>query len=222
MEIRELKEVQAIIHLGKTKGFLTVDEVNQLLPADSMSAEQIDGVMTLLGALQIELVDEADGADEEVDVVAEGALDDELAEDPLAVDIEPLAPVARAASTAMPADPVRYYFHEMGRIPLLGREGEVELAKRIEEASEQVRHEALASPLALSYVLDLASRIEAEEIDLAGVVGDGDDELASDEELARRVLDFHRGVERIRRLATGPARERGAAAERIDPTIAAK
>ena len=75
--------------------------------------------------------------------------------------------------SAMPADPVRCYFHEMGRIPLLGREGEVELARRIEEASEQVRNEAFASPLALAYVLDLAVRIDAGEIELTEVVGDG-------------------------------------------------
>jgi len=221
VEIRELKEVQAIIHLGKTKGFLTVDEVNQLLPADTMSAEQIDGVMTLLGALQIDLVDEADAVEDEVEVEvevvgADGTGDEEIGEEPLALAVaegdEPVGPVVRSTA-AMPADPVRYYFHEMGRIPLLGREGEVELAKRIEEASEQVRNEALASPLALAYVLDLASRIEAEEIDLGSVLGDGDDELATEEELTSRVVDFHRGVACVRRLASGPARERQAVAD---------
>ncbi len=227
MEIRELKEVQEIIHLGKTKGFLTVGEVSQLLPADTMSAAEIDGVMILLGALQIDLVDEADVTEDEVEAAApqdlEGELDEELdgelaqelGQEPLAVSDgdEPIAPVVRSTSTAMPADPVRYYFHEMGRIALLGREGEVELAKRIEEASEQVRNEALASPLALTYVLDLASRIESEDIDLASVIGDGDDDLATDEELAALVVDFHRGVERVRRLASGPARERQAVAD---------
>ena len=211
MEIRELKGVQDVIARGKTKGFLTVDEVNELLPADSMSAEQFDGVMTLLGALQIELVEDANAVDE--DVESAGA-NGELDEEPLAVaeGDAPVEPLVTSRISAAPADPVRSYFHEMGRIPLLGREGEVEVAKRIEEASEQVRNEALASPLALAYVLDLAGRIEAGDVDLAEVVDDGDDEPGSDEALVQRAAAFHHGVTRIRRLASAPAREQPAVA----------
>jgi RNA polymerase primary sigma factor len=212
VEIRALKEVQQIILRGKTKGFLTLDEVNQLLPADTLSVDQVDDVMALLGELEIDLVDNAVPADDDAEP--------EIEEEPLAVaESETVVePAVVARTPAFPADPVRYYFHEMGRIPLLGREGEVELARRIEEASEQVRNEAFASPLALAYVLDLATRIAAGEVDLAEVVGDGDDAAGSEAAVAERLALFPRGVERVRRLASGPARERSTRvdAERVE------
>ena len=213
MEIRALKEIQQIIHRGKTKGFLTLDEVTQLLPAETISVDQIDDVMALLSELEIELVDGTAPAGDIAEV--------ELDEEPLVIveSEEVVEPVVASRESAMPADPVRYYFHEMGRIPLLGREGEVELARRIEEASEQVRNEAFASPLALAYVLDLAVRIDAGEVDLTEVVGDGDDDDAgSDVVLTARAVRFRVGVERIRRLAIGPARARSVRvdAERVE------
>jgi RNA polymerase primary sigma factor len=217
VEIRALKEVQQIIQLGKSKGTLTIDEVNALLPAESMSAAEMEAVVTLLGSLDIDLVDEAgplDGAASDAggDADDEGlAADDgagELDEEPLAIDRRPAVapePVVRPSTGALPADPVRYYFSEMSRIPLLGREGEVELARRIEEASAAVRNEAFASPLAAAYVLDLASRFEAGEVDLGAVLDDGDD--APDDEAAavERAARFHRGVARIRRMVKGSA-----------------
>ena len=71
MEIRDLKEVQQIIHRGKAKGFLTLDEVNRLLPADTTSPDQLDDVVALLGEVELEFVDDAtppvDDADRELD-----------------------------------------------------------------------------------------------------------------------------------------------------------
>ncbi len=219
MEIRTLKEVQQIIQLGKSEGFLTLDEVNRLLPADTISAEEIDDVLALLGALEIELVDDPappgddseDGLDEEPLALAEG---DEMPRAAVAV-VAPRQP-ARSA----PADPVRSTSTRWGAFPLLGREGEVELARRIEEASDQVRNEAFASPLALAYVLDLAARLEAGEIDLADVVGDADDELRERRRRRRRARDPLRAGRRrassgCERSAPPGARAR-ATRERVD------
>jgi RNA polymerase primary sigma factor len=204
VEVRALKEMQQIIQLGKTKGFLTLDEMNRLLPTDAITPEELDDVMALLGALEIDVVDDAAPA---ADVVEE-----DLDEEPLAVAAadapDPDEPTA--ARRAMPADPVRRYFDEMGRVPLLGREGEVELARRIEEASDQVRNEAFASPLALAYALDLAGRLETGEIQLADVLGAADDDLEDEIVATERAARFAEGVARIHRLATGPARERNA------------
>jgi RNA polymerase primary sigma factor len=221
VEIRTLKEVQQIIQLGKTKGFLTLDEVNSLLPTDTISAEDVDDVLALLGALEIELVE--DGA-----APRDDSGEAELDEEPLATesdgdgdgeDSAPIAePTARTARAAAPADPVRYYFDEMGRIPLLGREGEVELARRIEEASDQVRREAFASPLALAYVLDLAARLASGEIDLVAIVGDTDDDPDDEAAALERAIRFERGVTHVQRLASAPTRTRSARvdAERVE------
>ncbi|MCC6850449.1 MAG: RNA polymerase sigma factor RpoD [Deltaproteobacteria bacterium] len=214
MEVRTFKEVQHIIQLGKVKGFVTLDEVNRLLPTDAITPEEVDDVMTLLGALDIRIVDDAAAAS------AEGAAED-LDEEPLALganDEEAEGDESVEAAPATPAaDPVRRYFDEMGRIPLLGREGEVELARRIEEGSEQVRNAAYTSPLALAYVLDLASRLAAGEIALADVVGDGDEDSDDEAVALERAARFTKGVARIQRLATGPARARRARsdAERV-------
>jgi RNA polymerase primary sigma factor len=228
VEIRALKEVQQIIQLGKSKGTLTIDEVNALLPAESMSAAEMEAVMTLLGSLDIDLVDDAapldaaaaDGGDEaedEDDLAADDG-DGELDEEPLAIDRRAAVaaePVARSSAGALPADPVRYYFSEMSRIALLGREGEVELARRIEEASAEVRNEAFASPLAATYVLDLASRLDAGDIELGAVLDDGDDDPDDETAALERAVRFHRGVARIRRMVTGPTRARDDARERV-------
>lgn len=216
VDVRTLKEVQHLIQLGKTKGVLTLDDMNRLLPADAITPEELDDVMALLGALDISVVDDAAPS---ADVV-----EDEIDDEPLAVETtdEPSdAEEPRDVARAMPADPVRRYLDEMGRVPLLGREGEVEVARRIEEASEQVRNEAFASPLAFAYVLDLAERLETGEIHLASVVGDFDDEL-EEEALAERAERFAQGVARIHRLATGPARARDAKndAERVAAMVA--
>ncbi len=215
MEIHALKEMQQIIELGKSKGFLTLDDVTRLLPSGTLSAAEIDDVMALLNALEIELVDDEEPASDDM---AEA----ELEEDPLVVAEsddarETVEPAGASYRSAVPADPVRYYFDEMGRIPLLGREGEVELARRIETASEQVRREAFASPLALAYVLDLAARLQAGEIDLAAIVGDGDDLVEDAAATLERAWRFQKGVGRVQRLATAPARARSvrADAERV-------
>ncbi len=205
MEVRTVKELQHIIELGKVKGFVTLDEVNRLLPTDAVTPKEVDDLMTLLGTLDIRIVDDAATPSTEVAT-------DDLCEEPLAVGVEEEAESDEPVETtyaAPSADPVRRYFDEMGRIPLLGREGEVELARRIEEASDQVRNEAYASPLALAYVLDLASRLAAGEIALVDVVGDGDEDAEDEAAAGERAARFAKGVDRIQGLATGPADRRG-------------
>ncbi len=206
MEIRELTAVQQLVDRGKAKGFLTLDEMADLLPSDALSSEQIDQVMTLLGALEIDVVDPNAAPVESGPEEAEDEIDDE----PLAVaEGDGAREAAPQLATPSPTsvDPVRCYFQEMGRIPLLGREGEVELARRIEEASTQVRNEAFASPLALAYVVDLAGRIDAGEVALDTVVDEADDDEDDPAAIEQRAAEFRRGVERIRRLATGPGRD---------------
>jgi RNA polymerase primary sigma factor len=211
VEVRTIKEVQHIIQLGKVRGFVTLDEANRLLPADTITPEEIDDVMALLSALDIRVVDEAAAPHSE-------AGDEDLDDEPLAVADEGEAEPERsdgAASATPSTDPVRRYFDEMGRIPLLGREGEVELARRIEEASEQVRNEAYSSPLALAYVLDLADRLGAGELALADVVDDGDEDPEDDAAATERAARFAKGVARIRRLAVEPVRGRGVRSDRV-------
>jgi RNA polymerase primary sigma factor len=190
--MRDVKEVHQLLVRGKQRGFLTVDEVQQLLPPDALTAAQVDAMMALFG-------------EHDIDVVAEPAADPTAVEptrtDAAAGEDEGHGTaVAVSAADSGPADPVRRYFREMAHIPLLTREGECELARRIETATHRVRDEAFASDLALAYVLDLAARVYRRELDLADLLGDPDDDAAPLTPAERSQI-FRTQVGRVRRLA---------------------
>src|SRR6185295_13885875 len=116
MELRELKEVQQLIVLGRSRGFLTVDEVHDLLPSGAVTSDQIDEVMALFGEMDIELVDRGVAAADDAPETA--ASDDDA----------PIEPLEERESLPASADPVRRYLYEMAQVPLLTRDGEVALA----------------------------------------------------------------------------------------------
>src|ERR1700758_3756555 len=114
-----------LISKGKQKGFLTYDEVNDALPSDLVSLDQLDDIMMMFGAMDIEV---------EAPVPEEGDEGDGPAEP---IDLTP-GPVGRTE------DPVRLYLREMGRVSLLTREGEITLAKRIEEGKDEATRAILS------------------------------------------------------------------------------
>jgi RNA polymerase primary sigma factor len=125
--IADRKEVKDLLEVGRQKGFLTYDEVNDALPADIVSSDQIDDVMSMFGDNDIEIVDAqkaAQGTETKPTVAAseeqQAAPEEEEEKDE---DDEP---------GGKSNDPVRLYLRKMGSVSLLTREGEVEIAKRIE------------------------------------------------------------------------------------------
>ena len=114
--------------LGKERGFLTYAEINDHLPDDILDAEQIEGVISMIGDMGIQVYDEAPDADTLL-----------MAETPATVPAEDVEEEAEAAASTLDSefgrttDPVRMYMREMGSVELLTREGEIEIAKRIEE-----------------------------------------------------------------------------------------
>ena len=114
-------EVRQLINIGKEKGYLLYDEVNELLPSEITSSEELDDLFNTFGSAGIEVLDsDKNFRDEKTgfDRTAEGAEEIELDLTPGALD--------------KTNDPVRMYLREMGTVPLLTREGEVAIAKRIE------------------------------------------------------------------------------------------
>jgi RNA polymerase primary sigma factor len=188
----EIKEVKKLIDLGKEKGYLTYDDVNDMLPADIVSPDRIDDVMSLFGEMDIEVVD----ANQRVAISGQS---DELVEeeDDEEGDIEVEVDGDTGAKTG---DPVRMYLREMGTVSLLSREGEVEIAKKIEEGEKQVIGEALSCPLALRYILDLGAKLAGREIRVRDVIEDADEDAdyLEDEELhEKRLLDHFAKLQRI-------------------------
>ena len=123
-----IEEVQQLIDLGKEKGYLTYDEVNDILHADMVSSEQLDDVMSMFGEMDIEVVDAEQKSTSNKQPSQESSSSDDNEEE-----AEFDADVMGRTS-----DPVRMYLREMGQVSLLTREGEVEIAKRIEEGLKQV------------------------------------------------------------------------------------
>jgi RNA polymerase primary sigma factor len=196
-------KLKKLIDLGKERGYLTSDEISESLPGASASAEEIDGVMSMLGEMDIEVVDQADGEGAEFTGAEKEEASDWTAEDSDAPERE--APASPGSETS---DPVRMYLQEMGGVPLLSREEEVTIAKQIEAGENEVRDSIFSIPLALQYVLTLTQRLKDEEISPHDVFGDDDEnknteeEQPADDRLQQKVEAMVSHLGTIRRLAT--------------------
>ena len=144
-----IEEIKALVALGKKKGYLTYDEIMSQIPEDEASAERFDEIFRALGEMDIEVVDAPErrkGADGEETSEEEASPEAEL-------DLSP-APVGRTD------DPVRMYLREMGRTPLLTREGEIRIAKRIEEGRKEVADSVCRAAAAVREILYMGERLE--------------------------------------------------------------
>jgi RNA polymerase primary sigma factor len=184
VEKKNMKEVKKLIDLGKEKGYLTYDDVNDMLPAEVVSPDQIDDVMSIFGEMDIEVVDSNQR-------VTLGGAGEELAEEE--EEEKELDNDVDGDVVGKTGDPVRMYLREMGTVSLLSREGEVEIAKKIEEGEKKVIDEVLSSPLALTYILDLGEKLAQHEIRVREIIkeeGEEDSEDFEDEEVhEKRLLD---------------------------------
>ncbi|MFN2257665.1 MAG: RNA polymerase sigma factor RpoD [Desulfuromonadaceae bacterium] len=159
------EEFQQLIETGKEKGFLTYDEVNEALPDDMVGASQIEDVMTMIGEMDIEIIDS-----NSKDTVTKSTSSNDSDSD------EEEAPALEAGVIGRTSDPVRMYLREMGQVSLLTREGEVEIAKRIEEGEQLITKVVLCTPIALNEVVRLGIKLEDGETNLADITRDGNTE----------------------------------------------
>ena len=142
--------VKKLIKTAKARGFVTYDELNEVLPSEEVSSEQIEDTMSMLSDMGINVID-TDEAEEAPAAGEEGA-----AEAPRAV--VAATPVARAETAAKEPvertdDPVRMYLREMGTVELLSREGEIAIAKRIEAGREAMIAGLCESPLTFQAII---------------------------------------------------------------------
>jgi RNA polymerase primary sigma factor len=187
-----LEELDRLISMGKQKGFLTYDEVNDALPSDIVSLDQLDDIMTMFGAMDIEVVDSAKAARLPSEITRPApVVEDEDDGGGESIDLSP-GPVGRTE------DPVRLYLREMGRVALLTREGEIALAKRIEEGKNQVTAAILSTNLALERFRELREQLRRNEISVKDVVDVNEEEFTEEkeEELRRQVIAAFGQVDR--------------------------
>ena len=179
--------LKTLIKLGKERGFLTYAEVNDHLPDDVVDAEQIESIISTFNDMGIQVYDEAPDAetllmsDNAPTVAADDADVEEQAEQALStVDSE----------FGRTTDPVRMYMREMGTVELLTREGEIEIAKRIEDGLKHMIQAISACPTTIAELVDCADKIERDEMRIDELIDglidpnaeEAIEELAEDEE----------------------------------------
>ncbi len=199
---RDRKEVQQLIEMGKSKGFLTYDEVNDALPAD-MVADQMDDVLGVLGDEDIEIVD----ATTQVKIAPKRIVE-EQAEQKGSRDREQTPTTAKTEEEidgyySKSNDPVRMYLRKMGSVSLLTREGEVEIAKRIEQGEHMVLSAILNSPVAVREIIDLGDKLRKHKIRVKDIIRDAEDDNAEfdEEEADRRILRLIDKVKHLDKVA---------------------
>ena len=186
-------QVNKLISLGKEKGYLLYDEVNDLLPSDVHSAEDLSDLLSMFDSEGIEVVDSPRGKSSE-----SIGLDktDDLKPDEAGEDVElDLTPGALDKTN----DPVRMYLREMGTVPLLTREGEVEIAKRIERGQMKVLKALSRSPIVIQALFATGRQLKAGEKSIKEVVVFDDDELTEDR-VAQRLNDVVSTIDEMERL----------------------
>jgi RNA polymerase primary sigma factor len=156
-----------LIKLGKDRGFLTYSEINDHLPDDLVDAEQIEAIISTFGDMGIQVYDQA--PDQETLLITAESTTVATADE----DVEEQAEAALStvdSEFGRTTDPVRMYMREMGSVELLTREGEIEIAKRIEEGLRHMIQAISACPTTIQEILDLSDKVEKEELRIDEVV----------------------------------------------------
>ena len=182
---RAEKGVENLISIEGEKSFLAFDETNGLPANDIVSSDQIDDVLMMFDEMDIDVVDDLQGlkVEEEKILEKEGEEGDEL----------------ETGSFGKATDPVRMYLREMGSVSLLTREGEVEIAKRIETGKGEVLGVVLNCPMAVKEVIYLGKAIIGNKVEIRDITNEIDEEETSLEEERAQKVRLLEGIERIRR-----------------------
>jgi RNA polymerase primary sigma factor len=165
------EDLQKLIDAGKEKGYLTYNEVNDLIPGDMTSPEDLDDLMTTIGTQGIDILE---GSPK----LGNDGFDDEDSDD-VELDLTP-------GTLEKTNDPVRMYLREMGTVPLLTREGEVEIAKRIERGQLRVMKAVSRSPIVIREIVALGEDLRRGVRSVKEVVIFDEEEI-TEEVLAARV-----------------------------------
>ena len=177
--LKDIQQIQSLIAKGKGMGYLTFDEVNKALPVEMNTPEQFEEIIGIFEQLEIAIVDsEKDGkkisaTPTETDDAMDGSL--ELAEDEESADY-----------SSRSTDPVRMYLREMGAVPLLDRDGEVVIAKKIEMGEQDVLYALVEVPVAVEELINVGEDLRQNRIKLKDVVKTIEEDDPSEDELNQR------------------------------------
>jgi RNA polymerase primary sigma factor len=184
----KFEDIKKLIDTGKEKGYLTYDQVNDLIPHDVHSPEDLDDLLTTIGTQGIDVL--------EGPKLPSAALDKKFDESEEGEDVElDLTPGALEKTN----DPVRMYLREMGTVPLLTREGEVEIAKRIERGQLRVLKALSRSPIVIRELLAMGEDLKKGVRSIKEVVTFDEEEI-TDEILQNRLNEFTGKIDDMAKL----------------------
>ena len=182
-QIKNHKDIKKLLDLGVQRGYLSYIEVHELLPHEMVSSEEVDEVMILLAENEIEVTDgkrRPDSEDGEEDSLVDDLAGPEAASEELQSDES--GDLVSTAEYAKGTDPVKLYLKKMGSVSLLTREGEVEIAKRIEAGELEILRALLASRLGTMAIVELGERLETAKTKVKDVIRGVEDEVTPEDE----------------------------------------
>jgi RNA polymerase primary sigma factor len=162
----DMVNLKRLIDIGKDKGYITYEELNDDLPEEIVSSEHIDDVMMMFEELDIMVIDEAAKKEIEKSRKLKKKKEKSLEKENYRTEI--------VDGTTRVSDPVKMYLKEMGCISLLTREGEVDIAKRIEEGEKDTLNQLLKCCIAIEYTIELGKKLKNGEIKLKNIINEPD------------------------------------------------
>ncbi len=164
MEQNPQSQLKLLVTRGKEQGYLTFAEVNDHLPEEIVDSDQIEDIIQMINDMGIQVMEEAPDADDLLLAETTSDTDEDAAEAAAQVLSSVESEIGRTT------DPVRMYMREMGTVELLTREGEIDIAKRIEDGINQVQCSVAEYPEAITYLLEQYDRVEAGEARLSDLI----------------------------------------------------
>ena len=190
MEQNSQSQLKLLIIRGKELGYLTYADVNDHLPEEIIDSDQIEDIIQMINDMGIQVLEEAPDSDELL--LSDNVPDEEAVEAATALVLSNVE-----SEIGRTTDPVRMYMREMGAVELLTREGEIDIAKRIEDGINQVQTSVSEYPEAITYLLEQYNLVESGEVRLSDLITGFVDPNAeqSDEELPEELEDVEEDID---------------------------
>ena len=185
-KLTHVSEINQLVSQGKEKGYLTYEEVNDVLPSDVVTPEQIDDLMALFSENEIAIVDTSSKG-EKIAASKEGKKGD----------AEEDAQAAKSDSVSID-DPVRLYLREMGTISLLTRKGEVEIAKRIEAGQDEVLSAVANCGVTIREFVSLSKQVKAGEIKVFDIIQATEPEEGKEASIKKEIKNLQKRVKALK------------------------
>ena len=186
--LKEIQQIQTLIAQGRKKGYLTFEELNKSLPSEVSSPEQIEEIIGIFDQLDIAIVD-SDKEGKKIQLMS-GSEDDDNVTDAASV-VDSVEDEDTTDYATRSTDPVRMYLREMGAVPLLDREGEVVIAKKIESGELDVLYALVEVPVAVEELVNVGTDLKNGRIKLKDVVKTIEEDDPSEDEMNQRQRVIH-------------------------------